>query len=159
MIDPHFGVSVIRTPFFIQTNRPVFDVKPDTQTPRVTAALHLTKPPYNEPTPQLLKPSSKMLRTGGIRLARLPNIRFISKAAQAVVSNQEAHGELPKELVSGAPQELITERVVRIYQESKPATQSGTWGQHDWRIEWDLLGKGNRWENDLIGYQSTGDYM
>jgi NADH dehydrogenase (ubiquinone) Fe-S protein 4 len=92
-------------------------------------------------------------------LKRTVQVRFISKEAADVVKRQEQHGELPKELVSGAPLELITDRVVRIYQESKPATQSGTWGQHNWKIDWDVLGKGNRWENDLIGYQSSGDYM
>jgi hypothetical protein len=30
---------------------------------------------------------------------------------------------------SGAPAELQTTRTVRIFQESKPATQSGTWGE------------------------------
>ncbi|ODV72024.1 ETC complex I subunit CYBJADRAFT_186276 [Cyberlindnera jadinii NRRL Y-1542] len=85
--------------------------------------------------------------------------RAISKAAGEVVQKQEEHGELPKELISGAPLELITERVVRIFKDAKPATQSGNWGQHFWKLDWDVLGKGNRWENDLIGYQSSGDYM
>ncbi|KAH3676149.1 hypothetical protein WICMUC_002171 [Wickerhamomyces mucosus] len=45
-----------------------------------------------------------------------------------IIKKQEDHHELPKELISGAPEELITKRLVRIYKESKPATQSGDWG-------------------------------
>ncbi|KAG7661375.1 NdufS4 [[Candida] subhashii] len=63
------------------------------------------------------------------------------------------------EIISGAPKELITKRCVRIYQEAKPATQSGTFGTRNWKLDWDILGKGNRWENDLMGYQGSADYM
>ena len=46
-----------------------------------------------------------------------------------------------------------------IYKEAKPATQSGNWrGQH-WRMDWDVLAKGHRWENPLMGWQSSGDFM
>ncbi|WLF77623.1 ndufs4 NADH dehydrogenase Fe-S protein subunit [Lodderomyces elongisporus] len=64
-----------------------------------------------------------------------------------------------KEIVSGAPKDLVTSRVVRIYQEAKPATQSGHHNGDHWKLDWDVLGKGNRWENDLIGYQGSSDYM
>ncbi|KAI5955635.1 NdufS4 [Candida jiufengensis] len=64
-----------------------------------------------------------------------------------------------KEIVSGAPRDLVTSRVVRIYQESKPATQSGHHNGDHWKLDWDVLGKGNRWENDLMGYQGSSDYM
>lgn len=64
-----------------------------------------------------------------------------------------------KEIVSGAPKELTTERVVRIFQEAKPATQSGHNNGKFWKLDWDVLGKGNRWENDLMGYQGSSDYM
>lgn len=63
------------------------------------------------------------------------------------------------EIVSGAPKELVTSRTVRIYKESKPATQSGRHNRKFWKLDWDVLGKENRWENDLIGYQSSADYM
>jgi NADH dehydrogenase (ubiquinone) Fe-S protein 4 len=26
-------------------------------------------------------------------------------------------------------------------------------------MDWDVLGKGHRWENPLMGWQSSGDYM
>ncbi|CUM64106.1 uncharacterized protein PRCAT00001697001 [Priceomyces carsonii] len=67
--------------------------------------------------------------------------------------------QIPKEIVSGAPKEMATERVVRIYKEAKSATQQGRHNRDHWKLDWDVLGKGNRWENDLIGYQSSSDYM
>ncbi|KAL5601367.1 hypothetical protein BROUX41_002646 [Berkeleyomyces rouxiae] len=59
---------------------------------------------------------------------------------------------------SGAPIELQG-RQVRIYKESKPATQSGEWKSHHWRMDWDVLAKGHRWENPLMGWQSSADAM
>lgn len=41
----------------------------------------------------------------------------------------------------------------------RPATQSGTWGSHAWRMDWDILSKGHRWENPLMGWQSSADFM
>lgn len=66
-----------------------------------------------------------------------------------------------KQLVSGAPQELSESgnRLVRIYKEAQYATQNGDRNTKLWKLEWDILGKGNRWENDLMGYQGTADYM
>ncbi|TPX15034.1 uncharacterized protein E0L32_004864 [Thyridium curvatum] len=65
---------------------------------------------------------------------------------------------LPAAVLSGAPMELQG-RTVRIYKPSKPATQSGTWGHSRWRMDWDILPKGHRWENPLMGWQSSGDFM
>lgn len=63
------------------------------------------------------------------------------------------------EIVSGAHKDLVTSRTVRIYQEAKPATQLGHHNGDHWKLDWDVLGRANRWENDLMGYQSSGDYM
>ncbi|KAL6881486.1 ETC complex I subunit conserved region domain-containing protein [Trichoderma novae-zelandiae] len=60
--------------------------------------------------------------------------------------------------ISGAPIELQA-RTVRIYKETKPATQSGDFRGERWRMDWDILPKGHRWENPLIGWQSSGDFM
>ncbi|KEY66616.1 hypothetical protein S7711_01910 [Stachybotrys chartarum IBT 7711] len=65
---------------------------------------------------------------------------------------------LPAATISGAPLELQA-RTVRIYQEAKPATQSGSFRSERWRMDWDILPKGHRWENQLIGWQSSGDMM
>lgn len=74
------------------------------------------------------------------------------------ITDLTTHG---KQLISGAPEELSISgnRLVRIYKEAKYATQNGNRNSKSWRLEWDILGKGNRWENDLTGYQSTADYM
>ncbi|KFA62728.1 hypothetical protein S40285_05026 [Stachybotrys chlorohalonatus IBT 40285] len=65
---------------------------------------------------------------------------------------------LPAATISGAPLELQA-RTVRIYQEAKPATQSGSFRGERWRMDWDILSKGHRWENQLMGWQSSGDMM
>ncbi|QPH04624.1 NADH:ubiquinone oxidoreductase 21kD subunit [Epichloe festucae Fl1] len=65
---------------------------------------------------------------------------------------------LPAAVLSGAPMELQA-RTVRIYKESKPATQSGDFRTERWRMDWDILPKGHRWENPLMGWQSSGDFM
>lgn len=50
-------------------------------------------------------------------------------------------------------------RTVRIYKQAKPATQSGDWHTKKWRMDWDVLPKGHRWENPLMGWQSSADFM
>jgi len=59
---------------------------------------------------------------------------------------------------SGAPLDLQA-RTVRIYKPSKAATQSGNWNGRQWRMDWDVLPRGYRWENGLMGWQSSGDFM
>lgn len=46
-----------------------------------------------------------------------------------------------------------------IYKPSKTATQSGTWNASHWLMDWDVLPKGHRWENPLMGWQSSADFM
>lgn len=61
-------------------------------------------------------------------------------------------------VVSGAPLDLQS-RTVRIYKPTKTATQSGNWSSRQWRLDWDVLPRGHRWENPLMGWQSSGDFM
>ncbi|MCJ1477701.1 NADH:ubiquinone oxidoreductase 21kD subunit [Lambiella insularis] len=61
-------------------------------------------------------------------------------------------------VLSGAPIDLQA-RTVRIYRPVKTATQSGDWHGHHWRMDWDILHKGHRWENPLMGWQSSADMM
>ncbi|KAI3320070.1 ETC complex I subunit conserved region-domain-containing protein [Xylariaceae sp. AK1471] len=75
-----------------------------------------------------------------------------------IMDGSEDTDTLPAAVLSGAPIELQA-RTVRIYQPSKPATQSGQWGSHQWRMDWDVLAKGHRWENPLMGWQASGDFM
>jgi NADH dehydrogenase (ubiquinone) Fe-S protein 4 len=82
-------------------------------------------------------------------LTEIPNSLNISESRQ----------EVANEKLSGAPRDLSSNRVVRIFQMAKPATQSGTFGTHVWRIDWDVVPRANKWENDMIGWASSGDYM
>lgn len=52
-------------------------------------------------------------------LIEAPNTLNVSQARQGIAN----------EAVSGAPRDLATNRIVRIYQMAKPATQSGTFGE------------------------------
>ncbi|EIW59676.1 uncharacterized protein TRAVEDRAFT_46977 [Trametes versicolor FP-101664 SS1] len=62
------------------------------------------------------------------------------------------------DLVSGAPKEL-RHRAVRIFQPTRSTTQSGPGKSNRWRIDWDILPGGGRWENPLMGWASSADYM
>ncbi|KAK4218659.1 ETC complex I subunit conserved region-domain-containing protein [Rhypophila decipiens] len=74
------------------------------------------------------------------------------------VQDGSEDGILSAAVISGAPIELQA-RTVRIFQPAKPATQSGTQGGTKWRMDWDVLSKGHRWENELMGWQSSADAM
>lgn len=97
-------------------------------------------------------------------------VRLSARLQSTLVASYEKPAEVKKivdlthqgkQLVSGAPAELSTSgnRLVRIYKESQSSTQNGDRNTKFWKLEWDILGKGNRWENDLMGYQGTADYM
>ncbi|KAH7099588.1 Ndufs4, NADH dehydrogenase Fe-S protein 4 [Auriculariales sp. MPI-PUGE-AT-0066] len=60
--------------------------------------------------------------------------------------------------VSGAPQQL-RHRVVRIYKPTPNTMQSGASRNSGWRIDWDTALGGGRWENPLMGWASSADYM
>lgn len=74
------------------------------------------------------------------------------------MDGSEEGNTVPAAVLSGAPVDLQA-RTVRIYKPTKTATQSGAWQGHHWRMDWDILGKGHRWENPLMGWQSSGDFM
>ncbi|KAK1751978.1 ETC complex I subunit conserved region-domain-containing protein [Echria macrotheca] len=74
------------------------------------------------------------------------------------VQDGSEEGILSAAVISGAPMELQA-RTVRIYKPAKPATQSGDHIGSRWRMDWDVLGKGHRWENPLMGWQSSADFM
>ena len=106
----------------------------------------------------------------------LTNDREFTPVPKRVLNGSEDNDALPAAVLSGAPMELEARTVrcvsyvhhhcgiphsnnCRIYQPAKPATQSGNWGGSRWRMDWDVLGKGHRWENPLMGWQSSGDFM
>lgn len=54
---------------------------------------------------------------------------------------------------------MVTDTTCSIYRPTKTATQSGTWHSSHWLMDWDVLPKGHRWENPLMGWQSSADFM
>ncbi|KAI0297707.1 ETC complex I subunit conserved region-domain-containing protein [Russula brevipes] len=65
---------------------------------------------------------------------------------------------LSADVISGAPAEL-RHRVVRIYQPTSNTMQSGGAKGNRWRLDWDILPGGGRWENPLMGWASSADYV
>ncbi|KAH8825372.1 ETC complex I subunit conserved region-domain-containing protein [Flagelloscypha sp. PMI_526] len=70
----------------------------------------------------------------------------------------EAHDVIVADTISGAPRELRL-RTVRIFQPTRNTMQSGGAKGERWRIEFDTLPGSGRWENPLMGYASSADYM
>jgi len=91
-----------------------------------------------------------------------------SGQATAVEAAQKSTAEIstttpPKEtvtadLISGAPGELRN-RVVRVYQPTRNTMQSGGAKGNRWRVDFDILQGGGRWENPLMGWASSADYV
>ncbi|KAL1303503.1 hypothetical protein AAFC00_006879 [Neodothiora populina] len=81
-----------------------------------------------------------------------------SPVPMRVMDGSEPGDTLAAAVVSGAPVDLQA-RTVRIYRPAKTATQSGNWNAHHWRMDWDVMSKGHRWENPLMGWQSSADAM
>jgi len=72
---------------------------------------------------------------------------------------EPVHGEvLTADVISGAPPEL-RHRAIRIYQPARNTMQSGAGKSERWRIDWDILQGAGRWENPLMGWASSADYM
>ncbi|EON60820.1 hypothetical protein W97_00029 [Coniosporium apollinis CBS 100218] len=81
-----------------------------------------------------------------------------SPIPKRVMDGSEPGVSVAAAVLSGAPIDLQA-RTVRIYRPVKTATQSGDWNGHMWQIDWDVLGKGHRWENPLMGWQSSADFQ
>ncbi|GAA5934958.1 hypothetical protein JCM10213_007908 [Rhodosporidiobolus nylandii] len=106
-----------------------------------------------------------------LRAALRPARAFSSTARASTtipVRAVEAEGNLPAErpegavtqagVVSGAPDELHR-RPVRIFRPAPPPTSSAKATAHHWRVDWDILQGAGRWENPLMGWASSADYM
>ncbi|KAG0234030.1 Histone transcription regulator 3 [Actinomortierella wolfii] len=65
---------------------------------------------------------------------------------------------LQAEIISGAPEE-VRMHPCRIYKQSKAATQSGITNTGVWRIDFDTEAQAGRFENELMGWASSSDYM
>jgi len=81
-----------------------------------------------------------------------------SPIPKRIMDGSEPGESIAAAVLSGAPIDLQA-RTVRIYRPAKTATQSGDWHGHHWRMDWDILHKGHRWENPMMGWQSSADMM
>ncbi|OAL45218.1 hypothetical protein IQ07DRAFT_548861 [Pyrenochaeta sp. DS3sAY3a] len=81
-----------------------------------------------------------------------------SPIPKRVMDGSEPGESVAAAVLSGAPIDLQA-RTVRIYRPAKTATQSGDWNSSHWLMDWDVLPKGHRWENPLMGWQSSADFM
>ncbi|KAF5360774.1 hypothetical protein D9756_004692 [Leucocoprinus leucothites] len=81
-----------------------------------------------------------------------------NKESSEIVAPEPAREVLVADVISGAPNEL-RHRSVRIYQPTRNTMQSGAGKTERWRLDFDILQGGNRWENPLMGYASSADYM
>ncbi|KAI0736261.1 NADH-ubiquinone oxidoreductase 21kDa subunit [Fomitopsis betulina] len=103
-------------------------------------------------------------RATGISLASVRSLATDSATPAAKPTEQKQIEHAPQQdilaadLVSGAPTEL-RHRAVRIFQYTRSTTQSGHSKSQRWRIDWDILPGGGRWENPLMGWASSADYM
>ncbi|KAG6854117.1 hypothetical protein C0991_010281 [Blastosporella zonata] len=75
-----------------------------------------------------------------------------------VAPPQPARDVMVADVISGAPSEL-RHRAVRIFQPAQNTMQSGGAKSNRWRIDWDILQGAGRWENPMMGYASSADYM
>ena len=64
-------------------------------------------------------------------------------------------------IVSGSTNNVLTylgelrHRAVRIYQPTRNTMQSGGAKSERWRVDFDTLSSGARWENSLMGWASS----
>jgi NADH dehydrogenase (ubiquinone) Fe-S protein 4 len=73
-----------------------------------------------------------------------------------LIKEQEERAVHPVEadLASDAPAEL-RQRSVRIFKPAKTANSSGRAGTSFWRVDFDVLQGSARWQNPLMGWDSS----
>ncbi|GJJ69910.1 NADH dehydrogenase (ubiquinone) Fe-S protein 4 [Entomortierella parvispora] len=87
-----------------------------------------------------------------------PFIRYQQYSSTTSVTETKDQFPLQAEIISGAPEE-IRMHPCRIYQQAKAATQSGILNTGVWRLDFDTDINAGRFENELIGWASSADYM
>ncbi|KAF8634132.1 hypothetical protein AX15_001064 [Amanita polypyramis BW_CC] len=87
-----------------------------------------------------------------------PSTPSTKKESSEIVAPEAPRDVLVADMISGAPTEL-RHRPVRIYQPTRNTMQSGGAKSERWRIDFDTLSGGGRWENPLMGWASSADYM
>ncbi|KAG0329304.1 hypothetical protein BGZ99_002585 [Dissophora globulifera] len=85
-------------------------------------------------------------------------VRFNQYSTSTSVTETREPVALQAEIISGAPEE-VRMHPCRIYQQCKAATQSGIANTGYWRLDFDTELQAGRFENELIGWASSADYM
>ncbi|XPS99655.1 ndufs4 NADH dehydrogenase Fe-S protein subunit [Ascochyta lentis] len=123
--------------------------------------------PEDAPAVKLTSDSTQIRKEGaaeGMRHAPDYNVAVdyrtsnFSPVPKRVMDGSEPGESVAAAVLSGAPVDLQA-RQVRIYKPAKTATQSGDWTSEHWLMDWDVLAKGHRWENPLMGWASSADFM
>ena len=99
---------------------------------------------------------SRRAVAGGARACGRP----VLQRARGLSSRSSEVGEVKEDKSSmsaftGAPEGMLGERVVKIYQQSQQVC-SGTQNTLGWRMQWED-GQTRRWTNPLMGWSSTSD--
>lgn len=126
---------------------------------------------HHSRTMSLLRPSLRLARTPALRTLstsapvrerfstdHVPPADVVAGRAPGPVTVHETAREVEVDVVSDAPAEL-RHRQVRIFKPSKNTMQSAKGKTKVWRIDWDVLQGAGRWENPLMGWASSADYM
>ncbi|KAI9633428.1 ETC complex I subunit conserved region-domain-containing protein [Dioszegia hungarica] len=82
----------------------------------------------------------------------------VAGAATGPLTLHETPSQITADVVSDAPASLRY-RTARIYKPTKTTMQSAKGKTRRWLIDWDVLQGAGRWENPLMGWASSGDYM
>ncbi|KAK7681560.1 hypothetical protein QCA50_015292 [Cerrena zonata] len=115
----------------------------------------------------LLRTCGQSLPRQGLARSLAASSRMMSTETKAPVTTDKSSSEvvpqptrevITADVISGAPVEL-RHRAVRIFQPTRSTTQSGTGKSTRWRIDWEILQGSGRWENPLMGWASSADYM
>ncbi|KAG0740505.1 hypothetical protein G6F57_000738 [Rhizopus arrhizus] len=104
----------------------------------------------------LVSRTTLLCRTSFSRPALYNTARFSSQLKD--IQHLETEPFHSVEVISGAPEDLL-ERNVRIFKPARTASQQGKNGTRLWRIDFDIMEEGNRWENPLMGWASSSDYQ
>ncbi|KAI8989985.1 ETC complex I subunit conserved region-domain-containing protein [Pilobolus umbonatus] len=105
----------------------------------------------------LLISKTAALSRSSLAKSAILGVRFNSQSTKDVIHLEQ----LPVasvENLSGAPESLL-DRNVRIFQPARTAAQQGKNGTRLWRIDFDILEDGNRWENPVMGWSSSSDFQ
>ncbi|GJJ73148.1 NADH dehydrogenase (ubiquinone) Fe-S protein 4 [Entomortierella parvispora] len=103
-------------------------------------------------------PNSNPTSTLNSNSASAPNSNSSSTPNSTSVTETHGHTALQAEIISGAPEEVRL-HPCRIYKQSRSATQSGIVNTGVWRVDFDTELNAGQFENELIGWASSSDYM